>query len=104
MALSAFPRDIHMELTIAVDHCSIRGWLRRQLPRLDLFMSLVEVVILPLNLIGLEATQCCIQARNTIGSLTGFVAVWRDRGGYYFPYCSSVLVWFEETVVELRPK
>ena len=36
-ALAAFPRDIHTELPIAVDHCSIQGWLRRQLPRLDIF-------------------------------------------------------------------
>ena len=59
--------------------------------------------IRPLNLIVWEASQCCIQARNPIGLLTGFAAVWGDQGGYYSPYCSSVLVWFEETVVELRP-
>ena len=67
-------------------------------------MALVDVGVRPLNLIGLEATERCIQARNPIGFFTGFAAVWRDRGTYYFPYCSSVLVWFEETVVELWPK
>ena len=67
-------------------------------------MSMVDVGVRPLNLIGLEATERCIQARNPIGFLTGFEAVWGDQGSYYFPYCSSVLVRFEDTVVELRPK
>ena len=67
-------------------------------------MSLVEVGVRPLNLIGLEATEHCIQERNPIGLITGFAAVWRDRGSYYFQYCSSVLVWFEETVIELFPE
>ena len=101
MALAEFLRDIHMELPNAVDHCRIREWLRQQLPHLDLFMSLDEVDVHPLDLIGRESTERCIQARSNIGFLTGFVAVWRDRGSYYFPYFSSVLVWFEETVVEL---
>ena len=36
-ALAAFPKDMHMELSRAVDHFSIQGWLRRQLSRLDPF-------------------------------------------------------------------
>ena len=67
-------------------------------------MSLVEVGVRPLNLIVLEATERCIQSRNPIELLTGFVDVWRVRGSYYFPYCLSGLVWFEEKLVELWPE